>query len=160
MNEMKFIRLIDQLIILLLITVLALLPSIHTNNLMHGTVSGKMFFFLYALLIAVGLLTVKTVIKSPVSIRLSKIDGLLLIWIAFVLLNGLFQKMPVTVRLLEFLGLIVFFILIRQIKPSKYGLLLIAMMIGGVVQAVYGNLQLWGYYPSHHSMFRITGSFP
>ncbi|MEI8204443.1 MAG: O-antigen ligase family protein, partial [Bacteroidota bacterium] len=24
---------------------------------------------------------------------------------------------------------------------------------------VYGNLQLWGYYPSHHGLFKMTGSF-
>ena len=31
--------------------------------------------------------------------------------------------------------------------------------MGGAVQAVYGNLQLWGYYPSHHRIFKMTGSF-
>ncbi|HYX06371.1 MAG TPA: hypothetical protein VE912_06515, partial [Bacteroidales bacterium] len=35
----------------------------------------------------------------------------------------------------------------------------LALIAGGLVQAVYGNLQLWGYYPSHHGLYKLTGSF-
>jgi len=84
---------------------------------------------------------------------------MLSIWAIYILLNGFIQQMPVSCRLLEYLGLIVFYIILRQIEPSKYGILLMAMLIGGITQAIYGNMQLWGYYPSHHSVFQITGSF-
>jgi hypothetical protein len=40
-----------------------------------------------------------------------------------------------------------------------YPWLMLAVIISGIIQAVYGNLQLYGYYPSHHSGFRMTGSF-
>ncbi|WP_187269363.1 O-antigen ligase family protein [Algibacter pacificus] len=34
-----------------------------------------------------------------------------------------------------------------------------AIVISGIIQAVYGNLQLLGYYPSNHSGFKLTGSY-
>ena len=111
------------------------------------------------MLIFGALSILKIVVKALVCIRFSKIDGLLLIWATYILLNGCLQQMPVSNRLLEFLGLIVFYIILRQAELLKYGILLIAIIIGGVIQAIYGNLQLWGYYPSHHNLFRITGSF-
>ena len=155
----KVIRLTDQLPVMLVMLLLLVLPSIHAEELMQGTVSGKMFFFLYTLLITVALLALKLILKPPCFVRFSFIEALLLIWIAFVLLNGIIKQMPLTGRLLEFFGLIVLYIIARQVEPKKYGILLLAMVIGGIVQAVYGNLQLWGYYPSHHNFFRITGSF-
>ncbi|GHT13934.1 membrane protein [Bacteroidia bacterium] len=33
------------------------------------------------------------------------------------------------------------------------------MVIGSAIQAIYGSLQLWGFYPSHHSLFKMSGSF-
>jgi hypothetical protein len=37
--------------------------------------------------------------------------------------------------------------------------LLLAIIISGIIQAIYGNLQLLGYYPSNHTRFKFTGSF-
>ncbi|WP_161785315.1 O-antigen ligase family protein [Jejuia pallidilutea] len=34
-----------------------------------------------------------------------------------------------------------------------------AIVISGTIQAVYGNLQLLGYFPSNHSGFKLTGGF-
>ncbi|WP_198027614.1 O-antigen ligase family protein [Seonamhaeicola sp. S2-3] len=34
-----------------------------------------------------------------------------------------------------------------------------AIVISGIIQAIYGNLQLLGYYPSNHSGFKLTGSY-
>jgi len=158
-HKTLFPRIPVQLIIALVAMLLFALPSVQTNELMQGTVSGKMFVFLYAMLIIGALFMLKFMNKPQDRISFSKIDGLLFVWATYILLNGWLQQMPVSNRLLEFAGLIVLYIALRQIEPTKYGILLIAMMFGGVIQAVYGNLQLWGYFPSHHSLFRITGSF-
>jgi O-antigen ligase len=144
---------------LLFAVLMILLPSIRTDELIHGTVSGKMFFFLYAMLFCGVLLILKTIFKSHIYIRFSILDGLLLIWAVYIISNGFFKQMPVSGRLLEFSGLTVFYIVLRNVEPSKYGILLIATVVGGAIQAIYGNLQLWGYYPSLHNQFRITGSF-
>ena len=41
----QFIRLLDQLMIILMVMLLAFLPSVYTDELMQGTVIEKMFFF-------------------------------------------------------------------------------------------------------------------
>jgi O-antigen polymerase len=38
-------------------------------------------------------------------------------------------------------------------------LILNLFILSGFLQAIYGLLQLYGVYPSHHSLFKVTGSF-
>jgi len=159
MEKSILLRFPDQLIILTVATLLIVLPSVFSTEMMQGTVCGKMFFFLYTMLIGIGLVVIKIVVKSTVCFRFSIIDVFSLIWVFYILWNGFFHQMPFSHRFYELLGLIVFYILVRQVDPSKQWILLTAMLLGGAIQAVYGNLQLWGYYPSHHILFRITGSF-
>ena len=45
-----------------------------------------------------------------------------------------------------------------SIHSFKY-FLLFAFLLSGLFQAVYGLLQQYGYYPSNHGSFKITGSF-
>src|SRR5690606_20261424 len=37
--------------------------------------------------------------------------------------------------------------------------LLLGLVVTGLVEAVWGLLQLYGYTPSQHTLFRVTGSF-
>ncbi|NJO88205.1 MAG: hypothetical protein HC831_03965 [Chloroflexia bacterium] len=37
--------------------------------------------------------------------------------------------------------------------------LIFSFILSGFLQAIYGLLQLYGIYPSHHNLFKITGSF-
>ena len=62
-------------------------------------------------------------------------------------------------RTIEFPGLILLYISLRQIRISNFSWLFMAVITGGLIQAIYGNLQLWGYFPSHHNLFKMTGSF-
>lgn len=143
----------------LLVIVIGLLPSVSSTELMQGTTSGKMFFFLYVILVYAILYSLKFITKLPSSISFSYMDGLLLVWTAYIFINGWFHHIHISDRLLEFGGLMLLYIFLRQIGSSKYGIVLVAMVLGGSVQAVYGNLQLWGYMPSHHALFKMTGSF-
>lgn len=149
----------DWAIIALLVILFCLLPSVSSNELIQGTMSGKMFFFLYVILIGGILIALKFITKSSFCVSFSYIDGILFLWIAYILINGWFQHIPLSNRLLELSGLVVLYILLRQIEPSKFGIILIAMVLGCIIQSVYGNLQLWGYTPSNHSLFKMTGSF-
>ncbi len=143
----------------LLIILFSLLPSIVSNELMQGTVSGKMFFFLYTILGGCILYFVKFIIKFPFSISLTYIDGAMLLWVVYILCNGWFHSIQVSDRLLEFGGLIFLYLFLRQLKLSKYRIVFAAIILGGIIQGIYGNLQLWGFIPSHHALFKITGSF-
>lgn len=149
----------DWAIIALLVILFGLLPSVCSNELMQGTMSGKMFFFLYVILIGGILIALKFITKSSFCVSFSYIDGILFLWIAYILINAWFQHIPLSNRLLELSGLVVLYILLRQIEPSRFGIILIAMVLGCIIQSVYGNFQLWGYTPSNHALFKMTGSF-
>lgn len=149
----------DTIIIGWVVILFALLPSISSSELMQGTMSGKLFFFMYMLLIGYLFISLKYIFRSPLSVSFSYVDGVLFMWVIYIFINGWYHHIPVTNRLLEFGGLILLYVLLRQIKPHKYGIVLMAMILGGTIQAIYGNLQLWGYMPSHHVLFKMTGSF-
>lgn len=145
--------------IVLLSILIGLLPSVSSTELVQGTTSGKMFFFLYIICICGILFSLKFITKLPSSISFSYIDGVLLIWTAYILINGWFHHIHISDRLLEFGGLILLYVSLRQIEQTKYSIILTAMIFGGIVQAICGNLQLWGYMSSHHALFKMTGSF-
>lgn len=158
-DKTNFTQWYDHALILLLAILLVLLPSINSNELMQGTMSGKMFFFLYAVLACGLLFSLKFIVGTSNYMAFSAVDGALLLWIAYILVNGWFQHIPMSNRFLELQGLILLYILLRQIKPSRYGILLLAIVFGATIQAIIGNLQLWGAMPSHHALFKMTGSF-
>ncbi|MEN6457035.1 MAG: O-antigen ligase family protein [Prolixibacteraceae bacterium] len=139
---------------------LLILPLVSMDSLMNGTQSGKTIVFLYLMIGTGGILGLRLIL-SPAgrAIRISLVDLALLLWIAYLILNSFVKHVPVSLRLIEFCGLILFYIALRQISSSYYAALFLVLMLGGGIQAVYGNLQLWGFYPSHHSLFKMSGSF-
>lgn len=127
---------------------------------MNGTQSGKTFIFLYLIIVVSALVFLKTLFFNKTTcFRINILDVLLLIWCLHVILNCYTQDVPFSLRLGEFYGLIFLYITLRQIHRQNFIWLFVALALGGVIQAFYGNLQLWGYFPSHHGIFRMTGSF-
>ncbi len=147
---------------LLLLTgaILVILPSVSMDSLMNGTQSGKTIFFLYLMIGTGGILGLRLIL-SPAgrAIRISLVDLTLLLWVGYLILNSFVKHVPVSLRLIEFHGLVLFYIVLRQTDRSHYAPLFLVLMLGGCIQAVYGNLQLWGFYASHHSLFKMSGSF-
>ncbi len=74
-----------------------------------------------------------------------------IVWIKPVQLHPLF--------ILQWLSLGIMYIIFRRIEPNYRLLLMIFVMLAGAAQAIYGNLQLYGIYPSYHNLFKLTGSF-
>ncbi|MEL7587108.1 MAG: O-antigen ligase family protein [Prolixibacteraceae bacterium] len=139
---------------------LLILPSVSMDQLMNGTQSGKTILFLHLMIGTGGILGLRLIL-SPASrsIRIGLVDLTLLLWIVYLILNSFVKHVPVSLRLMEFCGLILFYIALRQTDRSYYALQFLFLMLGGGIQAVYGNLQLWGFYASHHSLFKMSGSF-
>lgn len=135
------------------------LPSISSNELIQGTMSGKMFFFLYLILAAGIILSLKNIVKFPVCISYNCVDISLSLLVIYMIINNYLKNIPVTNRVLEFFGLILLYILLRHIKYSRYFIILAAVVIGAVIQSIYGNFQLWGYLSSNHVVSKMTGSF-
>lgn len=138
----------------------ALLPSANMNSLMNGTQSGKTFILLYLIIVLSAIVLLNTLFFNKTRcFRINILDVLLLIWCLYVILNCYIQGVSFSLRLGEFYGLIFLYLVIRQINSQYFIWLYISLVLGGVIQAIYGNLQLWGYFPSHHGIFKMTGSF-
>jgi len=130
------------------------------DSLMNGAQSGKTFLFLY-LMIALGavVLLYTFVFNKTKFIRYGLPDLFLIIWCLYSVLNSALKHVPLSLRLFELFGLAILYLALRQIRRKYLIWLFVAVILGGAIQAVCGNLQLWGYYPSHHGLFKMTGNF-
>ncbi|MCC5905636.1 MAG: hypothetical protein JJU13_05495 [Balneolaceae bacterium] len=79
----------------------------------------------------------------------------------YILVNRYFLQDVIgfSFRFYELWGLALLYLLIRQTGPKMIPWFLLAVAVGGFLQAAYGNLQLYGFFYSWHSGFNITGSF-
>jgi O-antigen ligase len=129
---------------------------------MNGIQTAKSFNFFYAMLGLVAVGAVGLLFQNEKHcFRFTLIDGLLLLYVLWVTINKylIHDIYCFSLKYYELLGLSVLYIIIRFIDKKYYLLFLVAICFSGTVQAVYGCLQLWGYYPSHHGLFNMTGSF-
>jgi O-antigen polymerase len=153
-------KLVSSIMVLLTMLLCAGLSSVNSDSLMNGTQSGKSIAFLWGM----GIISVLAVIRfcfdpARTRIKLNIIDGLLTVLILYILLRNNFSELVHSLLFLELMGLAILYIVISQLNFQNHLWILIALIAGGTIQAIYGNLQLWGYYPSHHGLFKMTGSF-
>ncbi len=154
------IKVLSTASFLVIVIVYLIVPSITVESLMNGTQSGKTFIFLYLMMILGAFILLQVFIFNKTKyFRISLLDVFLIVWCLYSILNGYLKDIPLSLRLFEFYGLIILYIGLRQIRRNYFIWLYVALILGGAIQAVYGNLQLWGYYPSHHGLFKMTGSF-
>jgi len=139
---------------------LVLLGSVNMDWLMNGPQSGKTFSFLFIMPVVIVSLFFRLMFSFGIwLVKISLLDILLLILVCYVLLNDSLKAVPASLRLYEFYGLIFLYIALRQINKKYLALLLLAVLLGGTIQALYGNLQLWGLFSSNNNVFNLTGSF-
>jgi hypothetical protein len=154
---------ISQVTLIATIAILVVwLPLSNSNVLMNGIQTAKSFNFFYGMfaLVAIAILGFLFT-KGKLKLSICAVDVLLLAFVVWVTVNKylLHDVHSLSLRYFELLGLVPLYIIVRTLN-KKYTLhLLLAICVSGAVQAVYGNLQLWGYYPSHHGLFKMTGSF-
>ncbi len=138
----------------------ALLPSIDAGQLMNGTQSGKSILFLAVILLLAFLFFFRFAFSEHSwSFRLSIPDFAIAIWSIYLFLNMAVKHIPFSLQVFECCGLLFLYVICRKSAPAYYPWIFLSLVLGGGIQAVYGNLQLWGYYPSHHGLFIMTGSF-
>lgn len=157
----KILLLTEKLLVLFIVMLVIVLPSVANEKLMHGTQSGKFFFFTYSMLGIFSLWSIIQLLKKEWSFKIHIIDILLLLFVAWVTINKywLHEYHSLSLRYFELLGLSVLYLVLRSLPQKYFIYILLGICIGGSIQAVYGNLQLWGFYPSHHGSFKMTGSF-
>ena len=137
-------------------------PLVGDSALANGIVMGKVFWFhLSMALMAIGtIVTIGFGRKKGISFSLP--DGLLLLFAGVTLVTYDWQLGPEPEKLLFGGQLIVLWFLLRHFlteAPCLKFFFLFILMLTGLVEAVWGMQQLHGHAYSHHSLFRLTGSF-
>lgn len=149
---------ISVLIIFLLILIV---PSINDTRLVNSTITSKLIYFLYGCLVLLSLYSLSIVFSKKITFPFSKIDVALFALVSYIVLNRycIQSHYGFSIRLIELLGLSFIYIVLRFISLKNYPWLLLSIVVSGIIQAIYGNLQLLGYYTSNHPEFKMTGSF-
>ena len=156
----KVLNYIDILIpALLLALIMLIIPHLNNRELMDPTQSGKAFGFLWGMMgYLVIVLFIAAVKREILTIRITIVDLLLGTYSLLVVIS--YWQHPVDqLQMLTFGALTLFYLSVRLLNHKYLIMLLVAVAISGAIQAIYGNFQLWGYYPSNHGIFRMTGSF-
>jgi tetratricopeptide (TPR) repeat protein len=156
---------VDILLSVLIITVLCTLFSVN-RDLGNGILSGKYFWF-YASMAILSIVAVPAIIiiiiKRKERLTFKMPDLLIFLFCLATLLISLHHTGRLTNKcmLLIFATFFYFYLRIFLAGKSKliYRLCILFFVITGLVEAVWGLRQLYGFTSSQHSLFKITGSF-
>lgn len=144
----------------ILFVLFGFLPLVVVSSLENGTVSGKFLVFSYAASILIILYSIRLFFFTS-RIAISLPDVLITILIGYILINRFFFQSYVgfSIRFLELIGLSTTYIVLRKSDSRSHTYILIAVIIGGIVEALVGGLQLHGFLNSNHNFFKVTGDF-
>lgn len=165
MNQSKFATTVHNTSRILLAGFVAalflILPQLNISEYVLPTITTKLIYFLYGSLILLGLYNIMLVFTKSISFSFCKLDIALMVLVLYITLNRYFIQphYGFSIRYIELLGLSFLYVVLRSIGLKNYPWLLLVIVVSGIIQAVYGNLQLLGHYPSNHSGFKMTGSF-
>jgi tetratricopeptide (TPR) repeat protein len=137
-----------------------------SSDLANGVVSGKYFWFYGSM----GLVSLFTVIKTLANrrpFRFSTTDLLVLLFAAAVYLPTYLQgdAVPNATKLTILTLLVVLYFSFRLVintcnrKENIQQIFCLFIIFTGLVEAIWGLRQLYGFLPSQHSLFKLTGSF-
>jgi hypothetical protein len=150
----------SAVLLIFLAVVFVLLPSVVHEPFMDATQTGKILFFLLVLLVILPAAAIVFIsVTSPCHFVFTRLDLIVSVWFVYLIADGIIRGTPWSLSLAEFAGLALFYVVLRLIPLKHFKWLFFAFITGGIIQAVYGKLQLWGYYPSRHNLFKLTGSF-
>lgn len=141
---------------LLLSTVFAL-----DDTLAMGVVSAKYFWF-YSAMGVTSIISFLVYGFRRNVLKIYPVDILLVLFVGFVLTCCyLTVNTPFTTKWTLLLLLLVLFFYLRIALKDKNLLFYIRLylIITGLVEAIWGLRQLYGYAPSNHALFKLTGSF-
>lgn len=158
MNKYK----ISQLILTcFLILILGLIPHLNITDYIQSTITSKIIIFVYGCLTITLFSVPFALFYRTKTIYISKLDVSLLLLFVYITLNKFVFQIysSFSFRYIELLGLAVIYLVIRIIETKYLIWILLIVIVSGTIQAIHGNLQLLGYYPSNHSGFKMTGSF-
>jgi len=127
----------------------------------NGVITSKYFWFYLAMcIVAVASLAVTCFRRN--SLRIFPVDLLLITFGVEVLyINYFIFQNAISTKWILLMHLMILFFYFRvflQDKKLRFYLLLY-LILTGLVEAIWGLSQLYGFSPSYHSVFKLTGSF-
>lgn len=137
-------------------------PYLNLNDFDSINVKAHFFYLAPALFI---LFFFGYAVVGKLTIRLSRIDLLLIGYALYLIINYAVRGFPYNEHLANLTLTVFTLILLKQFfydsrfgSYVQYGCFLILLLLG-LYEVAYGEIQLLGFRSSHHNLFRITGSF-
>lgn len=163
MLTQKFSKIYFGFFNIALFVLVLILPFINNSVYANPTISSKTLFFIWGLIIISVIYMLNIIFRSNplLQLKLSKIEICVFILFVFITTNRYIIQPDYgfSIRYIELLELSVLYLILRNLSLKSYVWVLLAIVLSAVIQAIYGNLQILGYYPSNHSGFKLTGSF-
>ena len=150
----QFLRAIPFFLVLATVWIVA-------GELPNGTVTGKYFWF-YGVSVLISVTVFIFCLFEKKTFRFSLQDFFALLFCVSGLAVTWFHKGSLSnkwVILLLMLPLYFCFRYILQDNRKGRNFLLFFLLITGLVEALWGLLQLYGFYRSYHNLYPVTGSF-
>jgi len=131
------------------------------ETLANGIVSAKYFWF-YGAMGITALVSLMVYCCRRTACKFYPVDSLLLLFTVFVLAVNYFNSgntfSSKWILLLQLLLLFIYFRIALQDKTLRF-YLTVYFIFTGLVETVWGLRQLYGFIPSYHNLFKLTGSF-
>lgn len=170
----------------MLISLIIITLFIYSNNLYNGLITTKQIWFIGAMAFLIMVFCLDLLLcKKNIPLCLNIIDISLLTFYTYFFIRTVFTPYtPVlyNTRFLNYTLLIIFYFILKYANSdsvtSKHNtnqnshdevvkkviipfseILVIVLMLTGLIQAIWGLLQLYGITRSFHSGFKITGTF-
>lgn len=143
-----------RVIILLLLVVLT--PLQNNPAFENGITVSKTFFFAEGIILLLLTGGIKWLLSNqPVRVSYSRIDLIFAVLIIYIFIRSDFRPSP---RMIDLIALTGFYLLLRRCSWRHFLLIFYAISVSGIIQSLYGMLQLYNILPSH-SQFKLTGTF-
>ncbi|SFN23414.1 O-antigen ligase [Chitinophaga sp. YR627] len=142
--------------ILTLLLLFVLTPLQNNTALQNSVTISKTFFFAEGLLLLLLMGSITWLcLNRHIWISYSRIDLVFTILVLYIVLRSGGRVSP---RVIELIALMVFYVVLRRCRLRHFLFILYAIAVAGIIQSVYGLLQLYNILPTH-SQFRLTGTF-
>lgn len=132
------------------------------SSLANGIVMGKVFWFHLSMLCLAGTVFISIITYPLRRLSFNRSDGLILLLSGIVLATYAWGLIPEPEKLLFGGQLICLWFMLKYLFvsfPSLQTFFPVLIMASGAFEATKGLCQLYGFTPSNHALFRLTGSF-
>lgn len=163
----------------ILISLILATPFMWSNELYNGLISAKQIWFYVAMAFLIGGFAVDVVvIRRRISIGLNLIDISLLIFYIYLLIRTYYTPYTPILYNQKFVNyslLLFFYFIVKNVCQRSFMknpifenskeenpiivVVTLILMLTGLIEAIWGLMQLYGWTQSFHSRFKITGTF-